>query len=58
MTHRPHDGDAPDASERKPPIFVRMADERNIPGRPSPKVLAFLVVVAALGLAALYFINY
>jgi hypothetical protein len=35
-----------------------MADEGNIPGRPSPKVLAFLVAVAALGLAALYLVNY
>jgi hypothetical protein len=51
MDH-PHDGDAPEARKQKPPIFLRMADEGNIPGRPSPKALAFLVAVAALGLVA------
>lgn len=57
MANRPHDNDAPEARKRKPPIFVRLADEGNIPGRPSPKVLAFLVAVAALAMAALYFSN-
>jgi hypothetical protein len=39
----------------KPPIFVRMADEGNIPGRFSPKVLAFMLVVLIVGLGAMYF---
>jgi hypothetical protein len=38
----------------KPPIFVRMADEGNIPGRPSPVAAAFLVAAVLIGLGALY----
>lgn len=36
----------------RPPLFVRMADEGNIPGRPSAKALFFILCVLAVGLIA------
>jgi hypothetical protein len=33
---------------------VRTADEGNIPGRPSPKVLAFIVVALLVCLGTMY----
>ena len=55
MKPTPEDLDREDPRRSKPPLFVRMADEGNVPGRTSPKVLAFLVVVLLVGLAAVYF---
>jgi hypothetical protein len=43
--------------QSKPPIFVRMADEGNVPGLPSTKVLLFLLAVLVIGLLAVYFAN-
>ena len=55
MKPTPEDVDPADQRRSRPPIFVRMADEGNIPGRPSPKILAFLLIVLLVGLGAMYF---
>ena len=54
---KPTPGDVEQEDRRsKPPIFVRMADEGNVAGWPSLKVLAlFMLVVLLVGLGAMYF---
>jgi hypothetical protein len=37
------------------PIVVRNTDEGNIPGRPSPVALAFIVVALLVALGVVYF---
>jgi hypothetical protein len=54
MAHEPDRRD-PDDTPRKPPILVRMADAGNMTGRLSTAALVFIVVVAAIGLVAVYF---
>ena len=53
-------GERPDAADErrsKPPIFIRMANERNVPGRPSSGVLLFILAAMLIGLVAVYFAN-
>lgn len=54
MAHEPNKD--PQDTRRKPPIFLRMADEGNVPGLPSATPLVFIVAIAVLGLAAIYFV--
>jgi hypothetical protein len=56
MADAPRDGDE-EGRRGKPPVFVVMADEGNVPGRPSPKALFFILVVLLIGLVAIYAAN-
>ena len=53
-------GERPDASDErrsKPPLFIRMADEGNVRGRPSTGALLFIFAAMLVGLVAVYFAN-
>jgi hypothetical protein len=53
-------GERPDASDErrsKPPIFIRMANEGNVPGRPSTRALLFILAAMVIGFVAVYFAN-
>lgn len=54
MAHEPDRAEHSDQRRSKPPLFVKMADEGNIPGRPSSKALVFIIVVMLAGLAMVY----
>jgi hypothetical protein len=49
--------DASDERRSKPPIFVRMADEGNVRGRPSTGALLFILAAMLIGLVAVHFAN-
>ena len=51
MKPTPKDVDREGECRSKPPISIRIADEGNIPGRPSAKVLAFMLVFCSSGSA-------
>jgi hypothetical protein len=55
MKPTPHeDVEREDRRGSKPPLFVKVADEGNIPGRPKPVAMAIIVAVLIVGLGALY----
>jgi hypothetical protein len=54
MAHEPDRSD-PDDIQRRPPIFLRMADKGSIPGRLPAAALVFIVGVAVVGLVAIFF---
>jgi hypothetical protein len=53
-------GERPDTSDErrsKPPIFIRMADEGTVRGRPSNGALLFILAAMLIGLVAVYIAN-
>jgi hypothetical protein len=55
--NEPNDQESNDQGRPRPPVFVAMADEGNIPGHPSSKVLLFIVVAMLIGIGTLYLAN-
>jgi hypothetical protein len=43
-----------DQHPSKPPLSIKTSDEGNIPGRPSPAVLAIIVLVLLVAGGAMY----
>jgi hypothetical protein len=55
MNATPDDVDGSEQRRPQPPMSIKTSDEGNIPGRPSPAVLAIIIVALLVGLGAMYF---